>query len=439
MQMAKINKFATLFVASTLFFSNTPTFSASISGTKCSKLGTTKAISNIKYTCVKQGSKFLWNKGVAIKKPAAKPTPSSSPSPLPSSSSTPTPAPTKTPGSSISPTTETAKLPELTFENLEENQKFITQIAWQKLYESYIKNSSATSKFEIYIGPNTKTYGVDPSTVLANITRVIGNFPVPKLYRIIYYSRADLQWGIDKTSTLMGATEYQKSIDIHGGPLVKCNTPNDCNDGDAYVTPDGTAYVALGFLNNPNESTLSKYRKGEFEAVEIYHALQQNFYSINSSFMPSREHLRATNEPPFWLNIAGENLSMVMHTIPSNSIKDYQGMIDGNLQWAKQVYPDFNQKSISDYLNISNLNNYWSDFRCCTDNGRTGKMANMVGTPLLNILIALRGPSVFLTFHEEMALGKSFTKVFKEVFGVEYASVEPLFSRIIYAQFLQVT
>lgn len=155
--------------------------------------------------------------------------------------------------------------------------------------------------------------------------------------------------------------------------------------------------------------------------------------------MPSREHLRATNEPPFWLNIAGENLSMVMHTIPSNSIKDYQGMIDGNLQWAKQVYPDFNQKSISDYLNISNLNNYWSDFRCCTDNGRTGKMANMVGTPLLNILIALRGPSVFLTFHEEMALGKSFTKVFKEVFGVEYASVEPLFSRIIYAQFLQVT
>ena len=56
---------------------------ATIAGTKCTKAGTTKTVSNIKYTCIKQGSKLVWNKGVAIKPNAI-----SAPSPTPSASST---------------------------------------------------------------------------------------------------------------------------------------------------------------------------------------------------------------------------------------------------------------------------------------------------------------------------------------------------------------
>jgi hypothetical protein len=71
---------------------------ASLAGTKCTKAGTTKTASNIKYTCVKQGSKLVWNKGVAVK-PAVKTTPV--PTPTPSETSKPEPttpvAPTSTP------------------------------------------------------------------------------------------------------------------------------------------------------------------------------------------------------------------------------------------------------------------------------------------------------------------------------------------------------
>ena len=422
-------------LSATLLFVAIPSSSnAALSGTKCTKAGTTKSVSNFKYTCVKQGSKLVWSKGVAIK-PVVKATPT--PTQSEAAKSEPKPAQSSTPTPTIKP--EPANLPVLTFENLELNQEYITQIAWEKLTQSYKNNSNKSSKFEIYIGPTTKTYEVNLNEVLSSITKVIGNFPVPKLFRIIYYSRPDLQWGIDKSLALMGTVEYQKSIDIHGGPMVKCNNPNDCNDGDAYVTSDGTAYIALGFSNSPNNNDLLKYRSGEIEAAEIYHALQQNFYAINSSFKPSRGYLRATNEPPFWLNIAGEDLSMVMHTVPSGDIKEYKGLISGNLWWAKQEYPDFGLKTISEYMNISNLDNYWSDFRCCTDNGRTWKMANMIGIPLLNIMIALKGPSVFLTFHEGMAAGKTFTQVFKEEFGVDYEAIEPTLSRVIYAEFLQAT
>ena len=51
---------------------------AAISGSKCTKVGTTKTASSIKYTCVKQGNKLVWNKGAAVK-PNVKPSPTPSP------------------------------------------------------------------------------------------------------------------------------------------------------------------------------------------------------------------------------------------------------------------------------------------------------------------------------------------------------------------------
>jgi len=50
-----------LFITSTL-----PANSATIAGTKCTKVGATKTDGGKKYTCVKSGKKLIWNKGVAI-------------------------------------------------------------------------------------------------------------------------------------------------------------------------------------------------------------------------------------------------------------------------------------------------------------------------------------------------------------------------------------
>ena len=73
-------------------------------GTKCSKAGATSTYNGKKFTCVKSGSKLVWNKGVALPKLAplatssASPTaaPTLSPSPLPTIPPTPTPTPTPT-------------------------------------------------------------------------------------------------------------------------------------------------------------------------------------------------------------------------------------------------------------------------------------------------------------------------------------------------------
>ena len=71
-------------------------------GTTCKKAGLQTVDSGRKYTCIKQGKKFVWNKGVVVKAaPAANPSPSATPSAT--SSATPSPTPTPTPTKTFSP------------------------------------------------------------------------------------------------------------------------------------------------------------------------------------------------------------------------------------------------------------------------------------------------------------------------------------------------
>ena len=71
-------------------------------GSTCTKQGVKQISGSKSFTCVKQGKKLVWNKGVAVKKPAAPvvalPTPAPTPSitPSPTSSVTPQPEPSAT-------------------------------------------------------------------------------------------------------------------------------------------------------------------------------------------------------------------------------------------------------------------------------------------------------------------------------------------------------
>jgi M6 family metalloprotease-like protein len=52
-----------------------PSFAAVKAGAKCTKAGSTATASGKKFTCIKSGTKLVWNKGVAIKAAAPKPSP----------------------------------------------------------------------------------------------------------------------------------------------------------------------------------------------------------------------------------------------------------------------------------------------------------------------------------------------------------------------------
>ena len=69
-----------------------PSFAAAKAGAKCTKVGATSTVAGKKFTCIKSGNKLVWNKGVAIKAAAPKPTPTAMPTPTPTATPTPTPS-----------------------------------------------------------------------------------------------------------------------------------------------------------------------------------------------------------------------------------------------------------------------------------------------------------------------------------------------------------
>jgi cytochrome b involved in lipid metabolism len=67
-----------------------PSQAATIAGTKCSKVGSTKTTGGVKYFCVKSGNKVIWSKTKVVKTtPTPKATVTASKSPTPTKSAAP--------------------------------------------------------------------------------------------------------------------------------------------------------------------------------------------------------------------------------------------------------------------------------------------------------------------------------------------------------------
>ena len=92
-RMLRTRVFLALLLALSLI--SAPTFAAVKAGAKCAKAGATATTGGKKFTCIKSGTRLVWNKGVAIKAAAPKPLPTPSPTATVTSTPTPTPTPTQ--------------------------------------------------------------------------------------------------------------------------------------------------------------------------------------------------------------------------------------------------------------------------------------------------------------------------------------------------------
>lgn len=114
-------------------------------GAKCAKVGTTATASGKKFTCIKSGTKLVWNKGVAIK---AVPKPSPNPVFKPVQP-TPTPAPTQDPSPTPTPT-PTIKVKSFSERWNETESKAGNTL---KIWNKDLATGSPKTKIEYWFGP----------------------------------------------------------------------------------------------------------------------------------------------------------------------------------------------------------------------------------------------------------------------------------------------
>ena len=408
MRLRHLNLFIITFLtACVVLVSEIPVANAAAkAGQSCKKVGATEVVGSKKFTCVKSGKKLVWDKGFISS--AAKPTPSVTPTP----SATPTIAVPAVPTS---------------FDDLFEKRSGIAYALWSSANRAMKNNKSSLPPVEIFRGPNTPTYLNDAqiTSALDDVSKLYFGYAMPKKIQIFIYSRNDLQWGIDKAKSVMGV-EYANAESAHGGQMIKCNTPDDCNDGDAFVGSNEVAYMAVGLSAKPDRLVLERYMSATTETTEFYHSIQEYFYELNHSMKPNVGGFNPSNKPPHWLNVAGENVTSSLVRFKD----DYQGFrreIGDKKSWIAWIGMNFDAAWVDSYLDISNLNNMWSSNR----GGTNSQNAALMGQFLVEIFVALKGPGIMLDFHKEMSAGASFEATFQKMFGTTWTQAQPMMSKVI--------
>jgi hypothetical protein len=364
-------------------------------GTACKKAGVESIQSGRKFTCIKQGKKFVWNKGVVVKAAPTKvstPTPISTPSatPISTPSATPTPTPTFTPPPRPMNWTE-----------LVSKSEGITYWAWKLAQERKASPGEVTTKFFIHIGPNTVLNTKDPEGILRMVAGFYSNSPQVKEAHATFYDFEDVGWAqeIDrKYSSQPRPTEVSNS----------CRSKSQCDGGNAYVDSKlvGFSYMSssqtkrLGDLN-PNGTVLAHEY---FHTIQMFPLLEASSRGANPVWMP--DWIREGSAQWFSTAIGFDDFDLLI-----------------NYQKMDAEHDLYRRKASAEYIGAV--------LSTDTIRSENGWLAYNVGSKVMEALVVLKGVDSILEFYTLGAKGQSFETAFQSIYGITWAEAKPILTQAI--------
>jgi hypothetical protein len=255
-----------------------------------------------------------------------------------------------------------------------------------------------------------------------------------------------VNWGIwvFPAELFAPASTPATTVSLQPSPLIGCWTgdPNGCEGSDSWVGSDGTAYLGIGVpkatLHNDNPGY-----KGE--AVALYYAVWLSDYVSNNSIVgltqdEANKNLTNSNFPPYWMYNADEYLTYAIAafggtaTSFGNNIKSQASAAldmvknnDGGI--AKTFGKTFNLAWINNFLDIKNMTSNWRQ------QDLMGNIGFSFGPRVMEILVAIKGPSVMFDLTRFMSQGKTFDQAFAQEFGVSWTSAEPAIANTIWDEY----
>jgi len=240
-------------------------------------------------------------------------------------------------------------------------------------------------------------------------------------------------------------SKTQQGSSSQASPLIFCpmDDPMGCAASDSWVGSDGTLYLGIGIANKPYSSTDVSYK---LTAVELYHALWLSNYVKNKSVLPqtpeeASKNLNQPNLPPYWFISGGETYGYLM-TQTAGSSQSLEKAIGSPLldamdyflktnraNIAKEFGKPFNLAWLNNFLDIKNSNTTWAEINTMNDLGYT------LGIRIIQILIALKGPSVIFDIPNLMSQGQSFDQAFQSIFGLSWTAAKPEIARTIWDEY----
>ncbi len=425
-------------------------------GTQCTKVGATATAGAKKFTCVKSGSKLVWNQGVTIKKPTpvATSSPTASPSPSPEPTPTPTPSvmptPTQPPAPISPPLTFTEKLwakaingafpietenfPAPTeiatsWQNVYANRSGIPYQAWSAISKNIASSPSKLGTIEILVGPNTTPNFADFKLRMDLVSKALPKAKNVSKARLFAFNYKDSAWA-DATFKTLYANESAAFKNRHPNPAGEiCFKEREACFQQAFVDSNLEGVIFIGMTEpgsreqlNQNFADYSRASRGVVIGHEYLHTIQR--------VILGEKYFQQRYTPPSWFN---EGMAVFMENAAANN-DSFDAYMRFRAVESAIMYPDcpysfcvkIEKDQVQSFLSIYNYSTNWSTYPYA--------MRYQMSARIIEILVALKGPDSLTEVYEYMATEKTFEQAFEHIYGISYEAAKPIITSIMVDQ-----
>jgi hypothetical protein len=356
-------------------------------GAKCSKAGTTATASGKKFTCIKSGTKLVWNKGVAIK---AAPKPSPNPVFTPAE---PTPTPV-------------VKYPDAptSFDDLIANYQGIAYAAWSKSNAAIMSSKDVAPPFTALTGPKTTLAFKNPASAYDLVARLYSGYKSTNAMTVLSFGYDDRDWAQEQMKTLHPKSTWQWIT------FTACATRATCWGGGMF-----TDEKANGLLVVTTEVLDDNHTTGTLDAHEYLHAIQQN-QMRRPTVWPE------TNDwPPSWYREGQATFAQnaaIFH-------QSYEVYLRNRRASSEELInsPAINSAWIQEFFVVNQLPSWFNSYARWRQYD--------LGARLVEVLTALKGPGSTMEIWKLMGTGQTFNAAFEKVYGTSFDKALPIIAKAI--------
>lgn len=310
---------------------------------------------------------------------------------------------------------------EITFDNLFQSRKLISQVTWSKFNAQAQRSDKLVIPVKVLVGPNTKPTYKTPVKAFNLVAQGFDGYQLAKKVTLIQYQFVDMKWAENTLKKMVTSDQYQLFSRNESGKVFDSHCVNEnknCYGAKALTAQSGEAFILHGVMNELPVGKSEKIRMttGMLEAHEYFHTIQD---------VPFRgKNLPREKFPPAWLTEGSAELVQNL-AINQKSYKDYLYFIKENSMSLYGNYINRDPAYLSEYLDFQNNKNNWENYE--------NDVAYSLGSRICEILVAVKGPNSLLDMHYEMSKGKGFESAFSKVYGKSWKQVQPIIAKTLAA------